>query len=117
MTTETFQNCARRTVPERVARDAREMLINGALGLCGEAGEVSDLIKKHIYQGHELKREKLIEELGDVCWYISMLCDAAGVTIGEVMEYNVEKLKKRYSNGFSAEESINRVEYRNGGEG
>jgi NTP pyrophosphatase (non-canonical NTP hydrolase) len=54
-----------------------DLLVNGALGLCGEAGEVVDLIKKHCFQGHELDVNKLIIELGDVCWYIAILAKGA----------------------------------------
>lgn len=107
-----YQRATRRTVPEKVAADKREMLINGALGLCGEAGEVADLIKKHLYQGHTLNHDKVIEELGDVLWYISMLCGAIDVELEHVMRENIEKLKKRYPDGFSAEKSVNREEYK-----
>lgn len=49
-----------------------EMLTNAALGLNGEAGEFADLVKKHLFQGHCLDREKLIKELGDCLWYVSL---------------------------------------------
>ena len=83
-------------------------LINGALGLTGEAGEVSDMIKKHIFHGHDLDRDDLIKELGDVCWYVALISRALGVNLEEVMSLNIEKLKNRYPEGFSEEASINR---------
>ena len=86
------------------------MLTNGALGLCGEAGEVGDLVKKHLFQGHELNREKIIDELGDVAWYIAETAYALGVDLETVLAGNIEKLKKRYPEGFSAERSIHREE-------
>ena len=83
-------------------------LINGALGLTGEAGEVSDMIKKYIFHGHDLDRDDLVKELGDVCWYVALISRAIGVNLEDVMSLNIEKLKKRYPEGFSEEASINR---------
>ena len=85
-------------------------LLNGALGLTGEAGEVADLIKKEIFHGHNFKMEDLIKELGDVCWYLALLCNAIGVSLEEVMIKNIAKLKARYPEGFSESASINRTE-------
>lgn len=85
-------------------------LINGALGLPGEAGEVADAIKKYIFHGHEFNREEIIKELGDVCWYVVMLCHAINVPLEVVLNQNIEKLKKRYPDGFSESASINRTE-------
>ena len=86
-------------------------LINGALGLTGEAGEVSDMIKKYIFHRHDLNKEELVKELGDVCWYVALLSHAIDVPLEEILEINIEKLKKRYPDGFSEEKSINRKEY------
>ena len=85
-------------------------LLNGALGLTGEAGEVADMIKKHIFHGHDLPPEDLVKELGDVCWYLALICHACGISIEHIMEKNIEKLRKRYPDGFSTEKSINRAE-------
>ncbi len=86
----------------------RDLLINSVMGLCGESGEVIDLVKKHVSHGHPLNREKLIDELGDVAWYLAECADAIGITLEEVLVHNIEKLKKRYPEGFSTERSINR---------
>ena len=83
-------------------------LLNGALGLTGEAGEVADMVKKHIFHKHQLDRFELVKELGDVCWYLALICHALNVSLEEVMDLNVKKLKERYPNGFSVEASINR---------
>lgn len=85
-------------------------LLNGVMGLCGEAGEVSDLIKKMIFHGHSVDIEKIKKELGDVCWYIAMICYAIDLDLEDVMQANIDKLKKRYPNGFSEQNSINRLE-------
>lgn len=63
-----------------------------ALGLCGEAGEVAEQVKKHFFHGHELDKCHMIEELGDVAWYLAVLCDAIGSDLDTVMEENLKKL-------------------------
>lgn len=85
-------------------------LINGALGLTGEAGEVADIIKKHVFHGHGLDKDEIIKELGDVCWYVALLSHAIDIPLEDILQRNIDKLKKRYPEGFSEENSINRVE-------
>ena len=83
-------------------------LANAALGLTGEAGEVADIIKKHLYQGHDLYPSEVIEELGDVLWYVALMADYFNVTLGFVMQQNITKLKARYPDGFDPARSVNR---------
>jgi NTP pyrophosphatase (non-canonical NTP hydrolase) len=78
------------------------------LGIAGEAGEVADLIKKYIGHGHALSIDDLEKELGDVLWYVADLASQVGLTLEEVAAANIEKLRKRYPNGFSQEASQNR---------
>lgn len=85
-------------------------LINGGLGLCGESRECADIVKKHLFQGHNLDTDRLIEELGDVAWYIATTAASQGYTLEYVLQNNVEKLRKRYPDGFSADRSIHREE-------
>ena len=85
-------------------------LINGVLGLTGEAGEVSDLVKKGIFHEKGIDLEHLKKELGDCAWYLAMICDACGFTLDDVMQTNIDKLKTRYPTGFSAEASLHRKE-------
>lgn len=103
-----YQKLAQRTSSKKDS--AIDKVLNGLMGLNGEAGECIDILKKHFYQGHELDKEKLIDELGDVLWYIAETCEGIGVTMEEVAKRNIEKLKKRYPNGFEAERSVNRDE-------
>ena len=84
------------------------LLLNGVMGLNGEAGECIDIMKKHVFQGHELDREHMIEELGDVAWYLAVCCEGLGVTLEQVMRGNIDKLMKRYPEGFDKARSINR---------
>lgn len=79
-----------------------------ALGIAGEAGEVADLVKKHIGHGHPLDVEKLKRELGDVLWYVAGLAELHGLWLSEVATANIEKLETRYPNGFNTADSIAR---------
>ena len=90
---------AANTAPDR-------LLLNGVMGLCGEAGECIDVVKKHLFQGHELAKEKLIDEAGDCLWYLAVLASALDVSLADIAEGNIDKLKKRYPDGFEATRSI-----------
>ena len=90
------------------ALDRHDVLINGVMGLCGEAGEAIDLVKKHLAQGHPLDREALIKELGDVAWYLAETAFALDVTLDEVCGRNIAKLRARYPDGFSTARSMQR---------
>ena len=86
-------------------------VLYAAIGICGEAGEVSELIKKYAYHGHAIDKDHLARELGDVLWYVSYMAHLFGYSLGEIMEMNQEKLAKRYPDGkFDAERSRNRKE-------
>jgi NTP pyrophosphatase (non-canonical NTP hydrolase) len=92
----------------RTAGDRKDDLACHALGVAGEAGEVADLFKKVLFHGHALDKEKAAKELGDVLWYVAILAQRIGYSLSDVAEMNVEKLRKRYPNGFSSERSQNR---------
>ena len=85
-------------------------LINGVLGLTGEAGEVSDLVKKGIFHEKGIDLEHLKKELGDCAWYLAMICDACRFTLDDVMETNIDKLEARCPRGFDTFRANNRVE-------
>lgn len=87
-----------------------EQIKNASMGLTGEAGEVVDIIKKYAYQGHELEVEELIDELGDVMYYLCWLCMLLQIDFSEICFNNMNKLTKRYPDGFDEERSINRAE-------
>lgn len=102
-----YQRISRRTMPSVYDHTAKT---NYGLGIMGEAGEVGDLIKKEVFHGHEEDREKVKKELGDVLHYLSGLADMYGWSLEEVASANIEKLMKRYPNGFSEEDSKQRVD-------
>lgn len=86
------------------------MVINGILGLTGEAGEFADEWKKIIFHEKPMDEEHLKKELGDVMWYVAMICAAMSWSLEDVMKLNIEKLKARYPEGFTVEASANRKE-------
>ncbi|MDO4852291.1 MAG: nucleoside triphosphate pyrophosphohydrolase family protein [Clostridia bacterium] len=106
MTANDYQRQAMRTL--NPALGERDVLINGVMGLCGEAGEAIDLVKKHLAQGHALDRERLAKELGDVAWYLAETATAIGCDLETILAENLEKLRARYPDGFDAERSVHR---------
>lgn len=103
-----YQKLAART--QHPTQTSEESLLNGILGLVGEAGEVVDEMKKVYFQGHEFDVESIKFEVGDVLWYIALICKGLGCSMSEVAEMNIEKLRIRYPSeeGFRTEDSINR---------
>ncbi len=100
MTLEEFRNLARRTRIHTEPELHKLSIVNASLGIAGESGEVVELIKKHHFHGKNIDREALIKELGDLMFYIDWLADGFNVELSEVLEKNVDKLKKRYPDGF-----------------
>lgn len=105
-----YQIEAMRTASGMNHSDDKQMLLNGVMGLAGESGECVDMMKKHLFQGHELDKEHMAKELGDVAWYIALSAYALGYDLETILRLNVEKLQKRYPNGFEAERSLHRQE-------
>lgn len=83
-------------------------LLNGLLGLGGETGECQDLYKKYLFQGHELDKDKMAKELGDVSWYLALTAYAIGYNLEDIFRMNIEKLQARYPDGFNSDQSLNR---------
>lgn len=108
MTINEYQKLAMTTLNPNL--DQKDVLINAVMGLCGESGEVIDIVKKHLAQGHELDKDHMAEELGDVAWYLAECATALDVDLETVLAGNIAKLKARYPEGFDQEKSIHRGE-------
>ena len=80
-------------------------LLNGVMGLAGESGEAVDLVKKHVFHEHDLDCEHLAKELGDVAWYLAVTAHVIGYDLETILQMNIDKLRKRYPDGFDAERS------------
>lgn len=99
MTLAEYQAQAKRT--SAAPWPERERLLVQTLGLCGEAGEVADMVKKAAWHGKPLDLTKLQSELGDVLWYVADLATACGLSLEEIAAGNVAKLERRYPHGFT----------------
>ena len=108
MTLNEYQAEAMRTASGVTAASDENLMLNGAMGLNGEAGEVIDILKKYMFQGHKLDTEHIAKELGDCLWYIAVCAKGAGYTLDEIAEMNKAKLRKRYPNGFESDKSLHR---------
>jgi len=103
-----YQEAAKTTAGH--AGPSQERMICASLALCGEAGELANYVKKGVWHGHGVLKADIMEELGDTLWYISEMCEAVGLSLDLVAQFNIDKLKRRYPEGFSEEASINRKE-------
>ena len=106
MTVNEYQKLAMTTLNPSL--DQKDVLINAVMGLCGESGEAIDIVKKHLFQGHELDKEKLSKELGDIAWYLAEAATALDMDLEDIFAANIEKLKQRYPEGFDSRRSIHR---------
>ena len=106
MTLDEYELAATRTL--NAALDERERLMDAAAGLAEEAGEVLGQVRKHLYQQRPLDRERLTTELGDALWCLTIAAQSIGVSLSDVARANIEKLRRRYPDGFSNEASAQR---------
>ena len=109
MTINEYQTAALRTA-QTDKLTASDLLLNAALGLCGESGEVADLLKKYHFQGHDLDLDHVAKELGDIAWYLAVGAYSIGYDLETILQMNVDKLKTRYPDGFSTDRSLHRAE-------
>jgi NTP pyrophosphatase (non-canonical NTP hydrolase) len=108
MTLDEYQELAARTLGRD--RTHEQQLANAALGLTGEAGEVAEVIKKHLFHATPLDQDALAKELGDCLWYIGAFATVLGLSMDAIAQRNIDKLRKRYPEGFDTERSRNRTE-------
>ena len=113
MTPNEYQRNAMRTASGIPTSCPENLLLQGVMGMSGESGEALDIVKKIMFQGHELNeatKEHLIRELGDVLWYVATTAEALNVPLETVMQVNIDKLRARYPMAFDAERSQHREE-------
>lgn len=108
MTIDDYQQLAARTLGRD--RTHEQQLANAALGLTGEAGEVAEVIKKHLFHATPLDQDAVAKELGDCLWYIGAFATVLGLSLDDIAQRNIDKLRKRYPEGFDTERSRNRTE-------
>lgn len=118
MTGNGYQNMAMRTNDRKNSDRLKSIInksdmdiggiVNAALGLSGEVGELNDMLKKHIFHESELEKVHFKKEIGDICWYVALMCESAGFSLDEIMQINIDKLKARYPDGFDVYKANNR---------
>lgn len=89
--------------------DKNQAIANYSMGIAGESGELIDHLKKHVFHGHELDKEYIKKELGDILWYVAAIASTLEIELDEVASKNIEKLLKRYPENFNHKASIERV--------
>ena len=85
-------------------------VLNACLGLSGEVGELNDMVKKWVFHEKALDEVHLKKELGDVMWYVAMVCQSMGWELDEILQMNIDKLIARYPEGFDVDKANNRQE-------
>jgi len=103
-----YQRQAMTTLNPALSR--KDVLINSVMGLCGESGEAIDIVKKWLAQGHALDKAHLAKELGDIAWYLAEAATALDLSLEEILQANLDKLKKRYPQGFDSDRSQIRLQ-------
>lgn len=102
--------CVRTCVPQEemyLTIEQRDIL-HAAMGICTEAGELQDQLKKSFFYGKKLDMVNIEEELGDAMWYIGMCCQRLGLSMEKIMEQNIEKLRVRFPEKFTTELALSR---------
>ncbi len=102
-----YQELAMTTLNPMLSK--KDILINSVMGLCGESGEAIDIVKKWLAQGHELDKEHLVKELGDIAWYLAEAATALDIPLEDILQSNIAKLKQRYPAGFEEKRSQIRI--------
>jgi len=107
MTGSEYQGLAARTINKSLT--LLEQRNHALHGMVGEIGEIHSLYQKE-YQGHGAPdREHILKEFGDLTWFIAEFLTSQGMSLDDCMETNIDKLRKRYPDGFDAEHSLHRV--------
>lgn len=84
-------------------------ILNACLGLSGEVGEFNDMVKKLVFHEKPLDAEHAKKELGDIMWYVAMMCYSFGWDLDEIMQLNIDKLRARFPEGFDVARANNRA--------
>lgn len=108
MSLKEYQALARRTQNNELAIEEKER--HALFGMASEVGEIHAIYQK-VYQGHAMDYMQVVDEMGDLMWFMAELADAIGVSLDDVADHNIAKLKKRYPRGFDVEHSVHREEY------
>lgn len=113
LTANDYQQKAMKFASDLSKATKHNLLLQGVMGMCGEAGETIDIVKKIVFHGHpydEETREHIAKEIGDVLWYVATAAEAIGYPLETIMQMNIDKLSARYGDHFTTEASMHRKE-------
>jgi NTP pyrophosphatase (non-canonical NTP hydrolase) len=110
-----YQEQTNRTVPDTYkgmenAHSSKQHLLHASLGLSTEVGEINDTIKKCCIYNQPLDTDNILEEIGDLLWYVSLLANQCDLLLEECLEYNITKLRIRYPEKFTEELAAKRLD-------
>lgn len=88
--------------------DEKIDMLHAVIGLTTETGELADNLKKHIFYGKEIDYRNMKEEIGDLFWYLAVICERLDISFEKIQEMNIEKLRKRYGESFTKEKALSR---------
>ena len=101
-----YQSLALRTAHRQEKRE--DDLLHGSAGVATEAGELMDIFKRYRFYGKTVDWVHVKEEVGDVLWYLALVCESAGITLEDAAKANIEKLRIRYPDKFDAAQALKR---------
>lgn len=110
MTANEYQKNCMKFASDISTATKENLLLQGVMGMNGEAGEAIDIVKKYLFHGHPLDKDHLAKELGDVLWYIATTAEALRIDLETIMQMNIDKLSARYGDHFNTEASLHRKE-------
>lgn len=108
MTPNQYQERAARTINK--SNNILEQRQHALFGMASEVGEIHGIFQKH-YQGHSINYTELKQEIGDLLWFIAEFCTASGWDMEYIMQMNLDKIERRYPDGFEEKRSVERPEY------
>ena len=102
------ESCDWLSIKERTSNVFQLRTLHSAMGICTEAGELMDALKKFIFYGKDLDVVNIKEELGDLNWYVALMCNNLNISLEDIWETNIEKLAARYPDKFTEKDALNR---------
>lgn len=107
---QSYQSLAMRTARKPDHAHLEFDLQHAAIGLAGEVGELADTVKRFVFYRQQLDKENVVEELGDILWYLALAATAVGADLGKLAEQNIDKLKRRYPHHYTDQHAAARLD-------
>jgi NTP pyrophosphatase (non-canonical NTP hydrolase) len=95
-------------IKHRIATRHNVRILHGIMGIDTESGELTDALKKFLFYGKNIDTVNVVEELGDLLWYVALICDELKISFSDIMRINIDKLRSRYGEKFDEKKAIDR---------